>query len=273
MRRSREPAPGCCPPSGPGRYLLINRGGEHGVGGHGGRRAARAADAWRRTRGPVRYGESMLQRIVTNRQAQQGEEHGSSQPSDEQPAHEPSEITYDEQFYPARPAGLRLRPRLRGLVRAALASARTASRPATTRPTCRGWSSSRCWPTPTRSPAVLRPGQHVAEPVRQPRPAGRDREGVGLVHRVPDLDDHQARRRRSSARWATRTCGRRSRRSASTAVHTGPVKRAGGIVGWEPTPSVDGHFDRISTQIDDGVRHRGGVPDDVRGRRRRTAAR
>jgi trehalose synthase, Pseudomonas stutzeri type len=35
-----------------------------------------------------------------------------------------------------------------------------------------------------------------------------------------------------------------------TAIHTGPVKRAGGIVGWQETPSVDGHFDRISTQID-----------------------
>ena len=34
------------------------------------------------------------------------------------------------------------------------------------------------------------------------------------------------------------------------AVHTGPLKRAGGIFGWEATPSVDGHFDRISTQID-----------------------
>ncbi|MGV8885790.1 MAG: maltose alpha-D-glucosyltransferase [Microbacteriaceae bacterium] len=33
-------------------------------------------------------------------------------------------------------------------------------------------------------------------------------------------------------------------------VHTGPVKRAGGIVGWGETPSVDGHFDRISTEID-----------------------
>lgn len=33
-------------------------------------------------------------------------------------------------------------------------------------------------------------------------------------------------------------------------VHTGPVKRAGGITGWDDTPSVDGHFDRISTQID-----------------------
>ncbi|MBB2976940.1 trehalose synthase [Microbacterium endophyticum] len=35
-----------------------------------------------------------------------------------------------------------------------------------------------------------------------------------------------------------------------TAIHTGPVKRAGGIADWRYTPSVDGHFDRISTQID-----------------------
>jgi trehalose synthase len=35
------------------------------------------------------------------------------------------------------------------------------------------------------------------------------------------------------------------------AVHTGPVKRAGGILGVETTPTVDGHFDRISTGIDE----------------------
>jgi len=35
------------------------------------------------------------------------------------------------------------------------------------------------------------------------------------------------------------------------AVHTGPVKRAGGLSGVEATPSVDGYFDRISTEIDD----------------------
>lgn len=35
-----------------------------------------------------------------------------------------------------------------------------------------------------------------------------------------------------------------------TAIHTGPVKGAGGIEGWRETPSVDGHFDRISTSID-----------------------
>jgi trehalose synthase len=36
-----------------------------------------------------------------------------------------------------------------------------------------------------------------------------------------------------------------------TAVHTGPVKRAGGISGWDATPTVDGQFDRISTHIDE----------------------
>ncbi|GAA3695363.1 maltose alpha-D-glucosyltransferase [Arthrobacter ginkgonis] len=34
------------------------------------------------------------------------------------------------------------------------------------------------------------------------------------------------------------------------AIHTGPVKRAGGLDGWKHTPSIDGHFDRISMAID-----------------------
>jgi trehalose synthase len=34
-------------------------------------------------------------------------------------------------------------------------------------------------------------------------------------------------------------------------LHTGPLKRAGGIFGRDKTPSVDGHFDRISTRIDE----------------------
>ena len=36
------------------------------------------------------------------------------------------------------------------------------------------------------------------------------------------------------------------------AVHTGPMKRAGGIRGREYTPTIDGNFDRISTEIDPG---------------------
>lgn len=34
------------------------------------------------------------------------------------------------------------------------------------------------------------------------------------------------------------------------AVHTGPMKRSGGVSGREYTPSVDGNFDRIATEID-----------------------
>lgn len=33
-------------------------------------------------------------------------------------------------------------------------------------------------------------------------------------------------------------------------IHTGPVKLAGGLSGWQQTPSIDGHFDRISMGID-----------------------
>lgn len=61
------------------------------------------------------------------------------------------------------------------------------------------------------------------------------------------------------------------------AIHTGPVKQAGGIDGWQPTPSVDGYFDRISMNIDPAfgtasefrnlsntaARHNGIVIDDI----------
>ncbi len=33
-------------------------------------------------------------------------------------------------------------------------------------------------------------------------------------------------------------------------IHTGPMKSAGGVDGWSLTPSIDGHFDRISNKID-----------------------
>jgi trehalose synthase len=62
-----------------------------------------------------------------------------------------------------------------------------------------------------------------------------------------------------------------------TAIHTGPVKQAGGVTGWVSTPSVDGHFDRIGTSIDEAfgtedefkelvevaARHGGTIIDDI----------
>ncbi len=35
-----------------------------------------------------------------------------------------------------------------------------------------------------------------------------------------------------------------------TAIHTGPLKLAGGMAGWRTTPSIDGQFDRISNKLD-----------------------
>jgi trehalose synthase len=35
-------------------------------------------------------------------------------------------------------------------------------------------------------------------------------------------------------------------------MHTGPMKRSGGVKGREYTPTIDGNFDRISTEIDPG---------------------
>ena len=43
-------------------------------------------------------------------------------------------------------------------------------------------------------------------------------------------------------------------------MHTGPMKRAGGIRGREYTPTVDGNFDRISSEIDPAFGTRGAVP-------------
>lgn len=34
------------------------------------------------------------------------------------------------------------------------------------------------------------------------------------------------------------------------AIHTGPMKKAGGLRKWKSTPTIDGHFDRVSNSID-----------------------
>ena len=164
--------------------------------------------------------------------------------------HHAPEITYDEQFYPARPK--RFRPS-----RAPLAAApdrrpprrrrRDRRQPRVRRVARRGVDAARRQPARL---AALRPGQHVAEPVRAPGPARGARARVGLVHRLPAVVRHPHGRDVTCPRSPTAGCGRRSARSASTRVHTGPVKQAGGLNGRRLTPSIDGHFDRISMEVD-----------------------
>jgi trehalose synthase len=162
---------------------------------------------------------------------------------------ETPEISYDEQRYPARPRRLRPRDNLRGSsVRRIRTDPRTANgtnpsyvewlvrqsmlkdadvlarqlsgqpsmwRHAYARPDARrAIATSDVWFTAYPISLITRPGQSF----------------------LAALGD--------DALWSA------FERIGITAIHTGPVKRAGGIAGWHDTPSVDGHFDRISTQID-----------------------
>ena len=167
--------------------------------------------------------------------------------------HEASEVTYDEQRFPARPQRLRQRqrPRPRTQLRSAprrvsdpraadgsnpayvnwlvgqsmLADADVLSRQLSGQPAMwrnpyarpdarRALSTANVWFTAYPISLITRPGESF----------------------LGALGD--------TALWETfETIG-------IDAVHTGPVKQAGGLQGWSETPSVDGHFDRISTHID-----------------------
>ncbi|OZC83819.1 maltose alpha-D-glucosyltransferase [Rhodococcus sp. 06-412-2C] len=161
--------------------------------------------------------------------------------------HEPSEITYDEKFYPARPKPLR--PSVR---RANRSNGPTPdSEPVASNPEYVDWLTEQ---------SMLRDAKLIAEQLS----------GKGSMWQNPYADpDPRAAVERAPV-WFTAypisvinapqtsflsTLGDEKLWQAFseigvTAVHTGPVKVAGGIHGWRPTPSVDGHFDRIGMQID-----------------------
>ncbi len=170
-------------------------------------------------------------------------------PAEQPTEHQPSEITYSEQFYAARPRSLRPRARLRG--QGAPATDERTGDPVGTNPAYVAWlrkesmlqdakviaaqfmGQGSMWQNPFARPDAVSavtaaPVWFTAYPISMITKPGQSFLGT-LAE--PDL-------------WnAFADIGIR-------AVHTGPVKRAGGLLGWDPTPSVDGHFDRISTQID-----------------------
>ncbi len=162
---------------------------------------------------------------------------------------EMQEITYDEQLYPARPRRLRPRANLRGgSIRRTFSDPRAAN---------------------GQNPA------YVEWLVRQSMlkdadVLSRQLSGSPSMWRNPYARPDARRAVSTSDVWFTAypiSLITRPHESFLTAladpelwsaferigingVHTGPVKRAGGIRGWQETPSVDGHFDRIGTQID-----------------------
>ena len=162
--------------------------------------------------------------------------------------HEP-EITFDEHLHPARPRALRFRPRVKTpFVRRSVAQ----DGPATgDNPAYVSWllSQSMLADANEISQQFSGQGSMWQNPYATPNPRGAVEMAsvwftaypLSLITRPGDsflkamADDEM---------WKAFS------EIGIEAVHTGPVKRAGGISGWQLTPSVDGHFDRISTQID-----------------------
>jgi len=166
-------------------------------------------------------------------------------------AHEASEISYDEQRYPARPRRLRPKGRLRDLFTIGPRAERT-GKPRGDNSAYVGWLVERSMLEDAKRFATLFSGQ-------------------GSMWQNPFANPDPRAAIQKSSVWFTAypismitkpgtsflgTLGDEDLWAAFEAIgidglHTGPVKKAGGLVGWDYTPSVDGAFDRISNMIDE----------------------
>ena len=162
---------------------------------------------------------------------------------------QPSEVTYAEYFHPARPKSLRYRARVRdSFERHSVAQDGLAEG---TNPGYVSWllSQSMLADANTISRQFSGQGSMWQNPFASPDP----RHAVEVapvwftaypISFITRPDESFLAALADEGLWkAFESIG-------ITAVHTGPVKRAGGVSGWQLTPSVDGHFDRISTEID-----------------------
>ncbi|WP_018601881.1 maltose alpha-D-glucosyltransferase [Mycobacterium sp. 155] len=172
-----------------------------------------------------------------------------AEPEPDDQTNEPTEITFDEHLHPARPRALRFRPRVKApFIRRSVAQ----DGPATgDNPAYVSWllSQSMLADANEISQQFSGQGSMWQNPYATPSPRGAvdtaavwftayplsliTRPGQSFLKAMADEDMWKA-----------------FAEIGVDAIHTGPVKRAGGIAGWQLTPSVDGHFDRISTQID-----------------------
>ena len=166
-------------------------------------------------------------------------------------AHEASEISYDEQRYPARPRRLRPKGRLRDLFNLKSWVDRS-GKPSGDNPEYVSWLVERSMLEDAKRYATLFSGQGSMwqNPFANPDPRTAiekasvwftaypismiTKPGTSFLGTLGDDD-----------LWAAFEA------IGIDGLHTGPVKKAGGLVGWDYTPSVDGHFDRISNLIDE----------------------
>jgi trehalose synthase len=175
-----------------------------------------------------------------------------SQPAEVDPedqGNEPTEITFDEHLHPARPRSLRFRPRVKTpFHRRSVAQDGPA---AGDNPAYVSWllSQSMLADANEISQQFSGQGSMWQNPYATPNPRGAVETAsvwftaypLSLITRP---DESFLKAMADEKMWEAFA------KIGIEAVHTGPVKRAGGISGWTMTPSVDGHFDRISTEID-----------------------
>lgn len=170
------------------------------------------------------------------------------QAPEDQP-NEPTEVTFDEYLHPARPRSLRFRPRVKApFTRRSLTQDGS---PTGDNPAYVSWllSQSMLADANEISQQFSGQGSMWQNPYATPSPRGAvDTASVWFTAYPLSLIT------RSNESFLKAMADEEMWKAFSEigieAIHTGPVKRAGGISGWQLTPSVDGHFDRISTQID-----------------------
>ena len=169
----------------------------------------------------------------------------------EQPTqeHQAPEITFDEQFYPARPK--RFRPSARRCLRRRLADRLGGDDIADNREYVEWLVEQSMLHDANRLATQLSgSGGMWQNPFAHPDPrAAVERASVWFTAYPLCFVTGKGETLPVRAR-ATAGCGTRSGRIGIDALHTGPVKLAGGLNGRRLTPSIDGHFDRISMEVD-----------------------
>src|SRR3954463_366896 len=162
--------------------------------------------------------------------------------------HEPPEITFDEQFYPARPR--RFRPSARRSLRRRIADKLGVEEIADSREYVEWLVGQSMLSDANRLAAQLSgTGSMWQNPFAHPDPRA-------AVVRAPvwftayPLSFVTRKGETFLSALADRGLWEAFRRIGIEAVHTGPVKQAGGLNGRRLTPSIDGHFDRISMDVD-----------------------
>jgi trehalose synthase len=168
------------------------------------------------------------------------------EPGEDVAGHVPSEITYDEQFYPARPR--RLTPIARRSPRRATEAE---GDPNADNPKYVEWLVDESMLNDANALAkqLSGSGNMLQNPFAHPDPRSALRRAAVWFTAYPS--SFVTRRNQSYlSGLADPSLWDCFAQIGIEAIHTGPTKRAGGLRGWTQTPSVDGHFDRISLQVD-----------------------